>query len=425
MTGSGARLLTSQLLAPLVSPQQIDHRLDGVEFFFSNEDVSEAVRLTLKLCHDAERSLQRLSMNKGGPRDLVAVKKTMELVECVVEHLREADTELPEIVSSVINDLLEESETRLELTAELDAALKEEPPLAVHSGGFVNEGYCAELDEAVALRKNGQQLVEDLRDKYRHSTGIPSLKVKTNLVMGMHVEVPSAHSKKVEDYNEEVVSRNIEEGRGSADDAEEGDEGGAAGGTDDDRLPLFMHCQSLASCARYKTRELSDLDQRMQRAEHEVQQLELDVFQKLTKALLSEATLVKRVAFSLASLDVLASNAVLALERGYCRPSMDTGRATKIDHGRHCVVEAVQHVRKDSHRSFTPNSAHLSEDSSISLITGPNMGGKSTYLRQVAIQTIMAQSGMYVPAARASLVCLPHLALFIVAISHRFTANHV
>jgi DNA mismatch repair protein MutS len=369
VTGGGARLLAERLSAPLTDPGAINTRLDAVTWFLERPALAGRVRETLKAAPDLERALSRLSVGRGGPRDLMAVAQGLaragDLRALVDAALAEGSLAgSPRAVAEASEDLGRHDA----LVSLLSGALMEEPPLVARDGGFVAAGHDAMLDECRTLRDRSRQLIAGLQGGYRDQTGIGSLKVKHNNVLGYFIEVPSSHGEK-------LMKPPLNE--------------------------TYIHRQTMAGAVRFTTTELADLDSRIGRAADQALARELEIFGELVAEVTGQWSAIARAARALAVLDVGAALAHLAAAHNYCRPDVDDSLAFRIEGGRHPVVEAA--VAAQSQASFVANDCDLGEENRLWLVTGPNMAGKSTFLRQNALIAVLAQAGSYVPAVRAHL----------------------
>ncbi|EKV26910.1 DNA mismatch repair protein MutS [Caenispirillum salinarum AK4] len=362
VTGAGARLLAAHLSAPLTEPAEIDARLDAVQFFVEAPTVREDVRERLKRCPDVERALSRLSLGRGGPRDLANVRDALDQVP----GLRVAITEsglaaVPKALSAVCERLGRHDV----LVERLARALDTDLPMLARDGGFIAPGYHPQLDELRTLRDESKRLIAGLQATYIEQTGIASLKVKHNNVLGYFLEVP----------------------------AKQGDKLLA------DKEGPFLHRQTMANAVRFSTVELSELEDKIRGAADKALALELELFADLVKEVLARGQEIADAAAALAELDVTAGLAELAVDRRYVRPVVEQGTAFDIRGGRHPVVEAALERAGDG--PFVANDCDLSPEQRLWLITGPNMAGKSTFLRQNALIAILAQMGAFVPAESA------------------------
>jgi DNA mismatch repair protein MutS len=361
VTGGGARLLGERLAAPLTDPAAIDTRLAMVAFFVDAPRARDDLRAALRAGADVERALSRLTLGRGGPRDLAAIRDGLGQIAALRAAL--ADGPLPPTPDGV-----RDAEKRLghhdPLTDRLERALGDDLPLMTRDGGFIAPGYSDELDGQVKLRTEGRRLIAELEARYRDETGIASLKIRHNNVLGYFIEVTSGNA---------------------------------------NRLPAgpespFIHRQTMASAMRYTTVELSELERDIARAADRALALELALFDDLVGEVTARADPIAAAARAMAELDVAAALAVLAVERDCCRPVVDDSREFAIEGGRHPVVEALA-----PGEGFVANDCDLGPDHRLWLVTGPNMAGKSTFLRQNAMIAILAQMGSFVPARAARL----------------------
>ena len=371
-TAPGARLLAQRMSAPLTDPAAIAARHDMVAFFVAAARAREGLRETLGGFPDLERALQRLAVGRGGPRDLVGIGQGLRKLPQVRAELRAqaGDVAAPSGVLEALDDLGEHGE----LADRLASALVPEPPLDARDGGFIAKGYAPELDAALELRDEARRLIADLQRQYAEKTGIAALKIRHNNVIGYFVEVTAAH----------------------------GDKLLKPGG-------MFIHRQTMAGAVRFTTVELSELESRISGARDRALALELEAFAELTRGTLARASEISRAARALAALDVAAASADLAIDGDWTRPVVDSSRAFEIEAGRHPVVEAALRARGGG--GFVANDCALDAESGqfVWLVTGPNMAGKSTFLRQNALIAILAQAGLYVPAKRARIGAVDRL----------------
>ncbi|MEM9630496.1 MAG: DNA mismatch repair protein MutS [Pseudomonadota bacterium] len=366
VTGSGSRLLASRLAGPLVNVDAIHRRHDAVAFFLDNEIMREGLRQTLKGAPDMARALSRIALNRGGPRDVLSVAQGLAAARGVLDQTANGAGDIPAEIAAARASL---EQAPHELGAELVAAIKEEPPLLKRDGGFVATGYNSDLDELRSLRDESRKVIAKLQADYSEELGLRSLKIKHNNVLGWFIEAPTAQTEKL-----------------TADPAR------------------FIHRQTMAGAMRFTTTELADLESKIASAGERALAIELDIFERLGQAIIDAGEAIKSAAQGLGILDVSAALAKLAQEENYSRPIVDDTRAFDIKGGRHPVVE--QALKKSGGDSFVANDANLGPDKSeetghIWLITGPNMAGKSTFLRQNALIAVLAQMGAFVPAAEA------------------------
>lgn len=371
VTGAGARKLASRLSSPLADAQDINARLDAVEEFVAARNLREDIRSALRVTPDLTRALSRLSLERGGPRDLCSVRDGLLAARSIAEKLSKRDGKSSDLLALAVRDLEDQDGPGFSaLIQELKAALKNDPPALARDGGFVAKGYDTGLDETIALRDESRRVIANLEAAYRDKTGVKSLKIKHNNVLGYFVETPPAHGDKV-----------------------------MAPPHDD----FFIHRQTLASAVRFTTGELADLDAKISRARDSALARELEIFKDLTKSVMEHHLPIRKVANAIGEIDVHAGLAELASDQNYVRPDVDNSVAFDVSAGRHPVVEQAQQKTGDG--TFIPNDCTLAEDGSshLWLVTGPNMAGKSTFLRQNALIAILAQAGSFVPAARAHL----------------------
>jgi DNA mismatch repair protein MutS len=368
VTAAGSRLLAQRLSAPLTGPAQIEKRLDAVASFVGDTAARAETRSRLQAAPDLARALSRLFVGRGGPRDLAGIRDGVlaaaDLARALVS-LKDA----PDEISGALKACRQPDGM---LAAELSAALAAELPAFKRDGGFVREGYDATLDEMRALRDASRRVIAALQARYAEDTGIRILKIKHNNVLGYFVEVTAQHGEKLmaAPFN-----------------------------------GIFIHRQTLAGQVRFTTTELGDLESKIASAAERALGLELEIFERLVASVISESANIKDCADALARLDVASALAHLAAERDYARPHIDDSHSFIIEGGRHPVVE--QALSRDG-TSFVANNCDLSpppdmDAGRIWLITGPNMAGKSTFLRQNALIAILAQMGSFVPAKRAQI----------------------
>jgi len=360
-SGAGARLLAAWLAAPLTEPRDIAARQDMIAFFVADEHLRESLRERLKHVPDLERALSRLSLGRGGPRDLAAVRDALaEAAE--LRALLERPPQLASLPTGLAS-LRRDLGHHAELIDRLARALASDLPLLSRDGGFIAPSYSPELDELRTLRDASRRLIVELEGRYRGDTGISSLKIRHNNVLGYYVEATSAHADKLL------------------------------------KDSAFIHRQTMASAMRFTTVTLGDLEQRIASAADKALALELAMFDDLVREVTARAEALALAAQALATLDVTAALADLAAAERWCRPLVDDSRAFHIEQGRHPVVEAALASSHDS--AFVPNDCDLGEAQRLWLVTGPNMAGKSTFLRQNALIVLLAQMGSFVPAAAA------------------------
>lgn len=379
LTGSGARLLLERLTAPLNRADEIQDRLDSVAFFLAEPSLRANLREKLRGLSDLMRALSRLALGRGGPRDFAAVLHVLNAARAIRHEfaLANAPAELQQALEA-LEDLPDDWRKKLQ------AALNDELPLFKRDGGFIRPGYNAELDELRSLKSETQRIIAGLQNALAQETGIKNLKIRHNNILGFFIEVTAAQAAPML-ATEAAKSR-------------------------------FIHRQTMANAMRFTTAELADLESRISSAANGALAVELQIFEELVAEIKSHADDLREGAAALAVLDVSGALAVLAEEQGYCRPQVDNSLTLAVHNGRHPVVE--QALRRQAADPFIANNCDLSpggaaaEDSDalpgtggqagcIWLLTGPNMGGKSTFLRQNALIVLMAQMGSFVPAEKA------------------------
>lgn len=360
VTAGGGRLLELRLSSPSRQLDVIHQRLDGVSFLLKQSLFCEDLREKLRRVPDLERALSRLGLDRGGPRDLTAIRNGLEQAKAI-SNAHQTD-ELPEILSEAMANLGDQT-ALLDL---LSDALVAEPPLLIRDGGFIAEGYDSELDDARKLRDEGRGVIASMQGEYAEMTGIQSLKIKHNNVLGYFIEVTSTHADK-------MLSEPLNES--------------------------FKHRQTTANQLRFTTPELTEMESRILNAGGRAIELEKRLYNTLKQSILDSAVELSFVAGALSELDLTAALADLAAAEDWCRPQVDDSRNLQIVGGRHPVVE--QALRAQSSRPFIANDCDLGAESDVWLLTGPNMAGKSTFLRQNALFAILAQMGSFVPARSA------------------------
>lgn len=363
VTSAGCRLLATRLATPLTNLAIITDRLNAVEFLFLNRNLYAQIQALLKQTPDLERALARLSLGRGGPRDLAAVRDALGTAEQLKSLLLAQVNALPGELAAALRDLGQHSVVQDRLSAALAAEL----PLLARDGGFIAQGFAAELDELIILRDNSRRLIAALQQRYMAESNVTTLKIRHNQVIGYYIEVSPGQSDK-------LLARK----------------------------DLFIHRQSLATAVRFTTVELGELERKITEAADKALAVELRIFADLVQDLTARLPDLRRTAQALATLDVTAALASLAEEQGYVRPDVDNSLSFDIQKGRHPVVEQAL-KRQPGNTTFIANDCKLDDAQRLWLLTGPNMAGKSTFLRQNALIVIMAQMGSFVPAARARL----------------------
>jgi DNA mismatch repair protein MutS len=368
VTGPGARLLAQRLSAPLTDTAEIARRLDGVQALSMDEATRGELRQRLKHTPDVERALSRLTVGRGGPRDLAALRDGLGqaagirgVLTSAFEAGAEAVAGAPELLTRAARELGDHGA----LTDRLTQALAPDLPTLARDGGVIAQGFAPELDEQRKLRDESRRLIANLQATYQQQTGLSALKIRHNQVLGYYVEVTPKQA---------------------------------------EQLPAdgpFIHRQTLANAVRYTTTELADLEQKIAQAGDRALRIEQQLFQELVEAATAQAREIDRAARALAEIDVAGALAELAAEQRWTRPKVTDDTRFEVEQGRHPVVEAA--LRQEDEGPFVANDCDLSDDSRLWLVTGPNMAGKSTFLRQNALIAVLAQMGSFVPAERAEL----------------------
>ena len=367
-SAAGARLLATRLSAPLTSQRKIEDRLDLAQIFVEHDHFCDDVVSLIKPLPDSERCLSRLSIGRGGPRDLVSLKRFFELAQKIQIALHQfalgpASQMFGKDFEASLVQRADDIAAPTNLLAPLHDALAEDVPLLARDGGFVKDGYDPKLDELRQLRDESRRLIAALQSDYITQTGINSLKVKHNNVLGYHIDVRA-------NYAEKLMS----------------DE-------------QFIHRQTTAQTVRFTTTQLAELERDISSAAEKALALELAIFDKLLMLVTEQAEAIGLAGRKLAELDVATATAKLANHHHYCRPSLFGDTRFVITKGRHPVVEQSL----DADTPFMPNDCDMTQSDRLWLLTGPNMAGKSTFLRQNALIAIIAQAGLYVPADAAEI----------------------
>jgi len=364
VSGPGGRLLAERMMSPLTNIKEIIERQNSISYLLASPDLMRELRSSIKQIPDMTRALSRLSLNRGGPRDLAALLEGMKGARNVIQAISTQDNLPVEfiIAKTAISSL------SIELQNLLSEALAEELPLLARDGGFIRENYHEELDQLRKLRDESRRIIAGMQMQYAEQTGVKSLKIKHNNMLGYFIEVTANNS-------EPLMS---EEGKAT-----------------------FIHRQTLANAMRFTTTELAEIETKIANAAGKAQQIELELFSKLVSSVLDQAIEISKTADAIAMLDVAQGLAHLADTFEYCCPKVDNSLAFEIKAGRHPVVEQV--LKRDKQNPFVANDCDIGGDDAgkLWLLTGPNMGGKSTFLRQNALIIILAQMGSFVPAQEA------------------------
>lgn len=353
-TAMGARLLRSYVEQPLIDKAEIEKRQDAICELNKHIITREELREYLNPIYDLERLITRVTYLSANPRDLIAFRNSIGMLPPI-------HTLLDEFESDLMKGIQSDMDTLEELYTLIDAAIIDDPPVSVRDGGIIKEGYHEEVDKYRQAKTEGKNWLAELEVKEREKTGIKNLKIKFNKVFGYYLEVTNSYKNMVPDY--------------------------------------FMRKQTLANAERYITPELKELEDMILGAEDKLVTLEYDLFCEVRSRIAAEVVRIQRTAKAVAGLDVFVSLALVADQNNYCRPKINENGIIDIKNGRHPVVEKM--ITNDM---FIDNDTYLDNGNNrISIITGPNMAGKSTYMRQTALIVLMAQIGSYVPASSAKI----------------------
>ena len=351
-TAMGGRMLRSWMEKPLLNPVKIQRRSEAVKELVEKGVERQELQITLREISDMERSMGRIVAGTANARDLLSMAVTMSV-------LPQLKVQLQEMSAPMLTGLLGDMDTLEDLCSELSRAIVDDPPFTVREGGMIREGYDSEIDRLRDVMSGGRGTLTEIENAERERTGIPSLKVAYNNVFGYYIEISKTYQGEVPD--------------------------------------TYIRKQTLANCERYITQELKELESTILGAKDRITALEYEVFTRLRTYVAEHAPRIQATCNVVASVDVLCSLAQVATDYGYVQPEVDLSDEIQITDGRHPVVERML---KDS--LFVPNDTCLgTADCRVAIITGPNMAGKSTYMRQVALMVLMAQIGSFVPAKSA------------------------
>jgi DNA mismatch repair protein MutS len=356
VTGMGARLLRSWLLRPSIRRAEIEARHGAVAELHASHIKRDRLRSLLKECHDVERLTGRLNLGSATPRDLVALRRSLDQVPQVRDALANSESSLLQVLTEAADEL---ADVRTLITG----SIEDDPPAKLLDGGVIRAGYSAELDDLRTLSRDAKRTIANLEAEERARTGIGSLRIRYNNVFGYFIEVSKANAT---------------------------------------RVPVdYERRQTLANAERFTTPPLKEWESKVLGAEERILQLESEIFVLVCRQVAAETSRIQATARALACLDALSAHAETAVRRRYVRPAMHDGDEIEIVSGRHPVIEVF------NKEPFVPNNIYLNNSTDrLLIITGPNMGGKSTILRQTAIICILGQMGSFVPAERARLPLL-------------------
>ena len=353
-TAMGARTLRSFVEQPLIERMEIEERYDAIDEFNTNAITREEIREYLNPVYDLERLITRVTYQTANPRDLIAFRNSIHMLPPI-------KTLMSDFQSPLLKRLYEQMDTLDELYELIERSIAEEPPLTLHDGGILKEGYNEEVDRLRKAKTDGKSWLADLEAKEREKTGIKNLKIKYNKVFGYYLEVTNSFKDLVPDY--------------------------------------FTRKQTLANAERFIIPELKELEDVILGAEDKLIVLEYELFREVRQKVADEVVRIQKTAKAVAQIDVFASLATVAEQNNYCRPKLNEKGLIDIKDGRHPVVE-----RMIQNEMFVANDTYLDNGSNrVSIITGPNMAGKSTYMRQSALIVLMAQIGSFVPAKSAKI----------------------
>lgn len=353
-TAMGARMLRSYVEQPLIEKSSIEQRFDAIAQLNANVIDREEIREYLRSIHDLERLITRVTYQTANPRDLISLRNSIKMIAPVKKILHDFDCALLGTVQNDLDDLQDIYDL-------IKHSIEEEAPVSVREGGILKNGFTEEIDQLREARTNGKTWLADVEKREREQTGIKNLKIKYNKIFGYYLEVTNSYKNMVPEH--------------------------------------YVRRQTLANAERYITPELKELEDMILGAEDKLVAMEYEIFCEIRKKIASEVVRIQKTAKAVATLDVLASLATVAEENHYCRPKLNTSGTIDIREGRHPVVEKMI-----PHDMFITNDTYLDNGSRrISIITGPNMAGKSTYMRQTALIVILAQIGSFVPAKSADI----------------------
>jgi DNA mismatch repair protein MutS len=372
VTSAGGRLLAGRLNTPSTDITVINARLDAIDNLYAHHDIRAGFCDLLKSVPDMERALSRLTLGRGSPRDLKSIMDGLSAAEKLRGILMAHINQLPALKN--ISEGLKFSNEATQILDRLTRALGDDLPFLTRDGGFIREGYAPNLDEQRELRQNSKHIMAKMQAEYAATTGVSTLKITHNNVLGYFIEVTAKHADKLMVHgndNQDLANDNP-----------------------------FVHRQTLANVVRFTTPELSSLESKIAKASEVALAIEIEIFNQLVSAITSLADEITDKAHHMAALDVACALGNLAREMDYVRPTLTNAMDFDIIGGRHAVVELAL---KSEGKSFAANDCGLQGVDQLWLLTGPNMAGKSTYLRQNALIAILAQCGSYVPAQSATI----------------------
>jgi DNA mismatch repair protein MutS len=356
MTAMGGRLLKKWIEEPLKNIKHINLRLDAVEELYENIMTSNNIKEYLKSVYDIERLISRIVYGSCNGRDLNSLKQSLS-------NLPDLKSELNELSSQMFADIYSSFDELKDIFDLINTSIVEEPPVSIKEGGIIKPGYNEELDELREISINGKDWISNLQAKEREATGIKNLKIGFNKVFGYYLEVTKSYLKDVPEN--------------------------------------YIRKQTLANCERYVTPELKEMEAKILNADEQVMKLEYELFLEIRDFISRHVKRIQETAYNIAVIDVINSLAIAAVKNNYVRPEMNKKGFIKITDGRHPVIERIL-----KNEMFVPNDTYIdNKEYRMSIITGPNMAGKSTYMRQVALIALMSHIGSFVPAKKAE-ICI-------------------
>jgi len=356
-TAMGGRQLKKWIEEPLKNINLINNRLDAVEELYNNVMVSNNIREYLKTVYDIERLISRIVYGNCSGRDMNSLKQS-------VSNLPDLKSEISHLKSKMFFDIYENFDILRDIYELIDRAVVDEPPVSVKEGGIIKQGYNDELDEIKEITINGKNWISELQNKEREATGIKNLKIGYTKVFGYYLEVTKSYMNLVPDY--------------------------------------YIRKQTLANCERYVTPELKEMEAKILNADEQMMKLEYELFLQIRQHIKDQVVRIQETAYSIAVIDTLNSLAIAAVKNNYVRPEMNNTGYIKITDGRHPVIEKIM-----KNEMFVPNDTFIdNKEQRMSIITGPNMAGKSTYMRQVALIALLAHIGSFIPAKSAEICIL-------------------
>ena len=353
VTASGSRLFKNWIARPLLDKALINNRLNHVQDFFNNDNFIQDTRSLLKKTYDIERIIAKIASNKSNPIDIINLSKSLKILNDFKKIIPKKSSFIKKLFKNIINSK--------KIISIIDETLTESPPVNMNKGNFIKDGFSNELDDLRSISNDANEWMLNYQDKLRSETSISSLKISFNKVFGYYIDVTKTHANKVPDY--------------------------------------FIKKQTLVNNERFFTNELKDFEDKILNADYKINELETTIFNDLCQVIINVSNDIQFNAYLMAKIDIFSSLAYLAINNKYIRPIINERFSLIIKNGRHPVVE---NLISDSNQ-FIGNDIQLNSKGFLSIITGPNMAGKSTYLRQIGIITIMAQIGSFVPADYAEI----------------------